>query len=117
MAIASAMNLVNALRMDGDESFVGRSAFGRVLAVLVPALLYVAAIGGIEIGPLKVHGLGLYVASALFLAGFMIVIGREAIWKALLVAGVVPVFAFVLFERWFKVALPKGPLEAWLGLA
>jgi hypothetical protein len=23
---------------------------------------------------------------------------------------------FVLFEVWFKLPLPKGPLEAWLGL-
>jgi hypothetical protein len=22
---------------------------------------------------------------------------------------------FVVFERWFLVPLPKGPLEAWLG--
>jgi len=28
----------------------------------------------------------------------------------------VPVVFFVLFEIWFKVPLPKGPLEAALGL-
>jgi hypothetical protein len=22
---------------------------------------------------------------------------------------------FVIFERWFYVQMPKGPLEAWLG--
>jgi putative tricarboxylic transport membrane protein len=27
----------------------------------------------------------------------------------------VPVVAFLVFERWFLVPMPKGPLEAWLG--
>jgi len=27
----------------------------------------------------------------------------------------VPIVTFVIFERWFLVPMPKGPLEAWLG--
>ena len=27
----------------------------------------------------------------------------------------VPVIAFVVFEEWFLVPMPKGPLEDWLG--
>jgi len=27
----------------------------------------------------------------------------------------VPLVTFVVFERWFLVPMPKGPLEAWLG--
>jgi len=27
----------------------------------------------------------------------------------------VPLFFFLVFERWFLVALPKGPLEAYFG--
>jgi hypothetical protein len=27
----------------------------------------------------------------------------------------VPVAAFVIFEQWFLVPMPKGPLEEWLG--
>jgi hypothetical protein len=27
----------------------------------------------------------------------------------------IPVATFVIFERWFLVPMPKGPLEAWLG--
>jgi hypothetical protein len=27
-----------------------------------------------------------------------------------------PVIAYLIFERWFLVPLPKGPLEEWLGL-
>jgi hypothetical protein len=26
-----------------------------------------------------------------------------------------PLVVFVVFERWFLVPLPKGPVEAWLG--
>jgi hypothetical protein len=37
-------------------------------------------------------------------------------WPAVLgVALAVPVVAFVVFERWFLVPMPKGPLEIWLG--
>jgi putative tricarboxylic transport membrane protein len=27
----------------------------------------------------------------------------------------VPLITFLVFEKWFLVPLPKGPLEAWLG--
>jgi hypothetical protein len=27
----------------------------------------------------------------------------------------VPLITFVVFEQWFLVPLPKGPIEAWLG--
>jgi hypothetical protein len=27
----------------------------------------------------------------------------------------VPVATFLIFERWFLVPMPKGPLETWLG--
>jgi hypothetical protein len=27
----------------------------------------------------------------------------------------VPLVTFVVFERWFLVPLPKGPIEYWLG--
>ena len=117
MAIASMVNLVAAIRTEGDDSFVGRSELARVFAVLVPSIIYVALIGGIGIGPVDIPGLGIYVASFLFIAAFMATIGKEPIWKALLVGMLVPIAAFFMFEIWFKVALPKGPLEVWLGLA
>lgn len=73
LAGASIMNLIRALADKGaaDEAFVLDTQFLRVLAVLVPTTLYVGAIGGIEIGPLKIPGLGIYLASAIFVAGFM----------------------------------------------
>jgi hypothetical protein len=45
----------------------------------------------------------------------MIAVGRENLFKAIGVAILVPIVLFFMFEKWFLVPLPKGPLEAWLG--
>jgi putative tricarboxylic transport membrane protein len=55
------------------------------------------------------------VAAAIFILGFMLLIGRENFFKAVTVSIGVPLMLFFVFERWFLVPLPKGPLEAWLG--
>ena len=118
MAGASAINLLRAvLRMEpeADGTFVSRRAFGRVLAVLVPTVVYVALIGGVSLGPIEVPRLGIYVASGIFMFAFMIAIGRENPFKAAGVAAALPFALFLMFEKWFLVPLPKGPLEAWLG--
>jgi hypothetical protein len=108
MAIASLINLVSAAlgrTSDGSSTFVSAQAFGRVLAVLVPAIIYVAL----------VQYIGIYVASALFIFVFMMIVGRERLLRALGVGLVVPLILFFMFEIWFLVPLPKGPLETWLG--
>jgi hypothetical protein len=102
------------LRQNGDEVFVTARPFGRVLAVLVPSIVFVAIIGGVSLGPVSLPGLGIYVASAIFIFFFMIVVGRENPFKAICVSVLVPLVLFFLFEKWFLVPLPKGPLEAWL---
>ena len=89
--------------------------FGRVLAVLLPSIVYVALIGGLSLGPVEVPGIGIYVASAIFICGFMLAIGREGVLKSVGVSVAVPFALFLMFEKWFLVPLPKGPLEAWLG--
>lgn len=107
LATASAVNLVKAVvgsRGDGG-SFVTRGSFLRVLAVLIPTIAYVFAM----------NWLGLYVSSALFITLFMLAIGREGLLRAVLVGVAVPLFFFFMFEKWFLVPLPKGPLEAVLG--
>ena len=43
----------------------------------VPSLIYVMLIGGLSFGPIELPGLGIYVASALFIAGFMVGIRRR----------------------------------------
>jgi uncharacterized membrane protein len=118
MGVASLVTLAQAVRgktAGAAESFVSVVGFGRVLAVLVPSILYVMLIGGLNIGPVAIPGLGLYVASAIFITLFMIVFGKDNPLKAIAVGVFVPVVLFLMFETWFKVPLPKGPLEAMLG--
>jgi hypothetical protein len=116
LAVASLINLMAALRGHGaGEIFVSLRPFGRVLAVLVPSLVYVGLIGGVAIGPIEVPRLGIYVASAIFILVFMVAVGRENPLKAIAVSVAIPVLLFLMFEKWFLVPLPKGPLETWLG--
>jgi hypothetical protein len=77
----------------------------QVLAVVVPTAVYVAIIPFI----------GIYVASAFLIGAFMLVVGRYAWWYVLPVAIGVPLATFLMFERWFLVPLPKGPLENLFG--
>jgi putative tricarboxylic transport membrane protein len=59
--------------------------------------------------------LGLYLSGALYLAAYMRWIGRHRWITTLLVAIAIPVVTFLIFEVWFLVPLPKGPLETRLG--
>ncbi len=118
MGVASLVNLMRAIgdRAAGDDTFVSTPAFGRVLTVLIPSLAFIALIGGVSLGPIALPGLGIYVASAIFITGFMLMVGRENLFKAVAIGVAVPVVTFIMFERWFLVPLPKGPLESLLGL-
>ncbi len=118
MGIASLVTLFQALRGSfpgGDDSFVSVVGFGRVLTVLIPSVFYVMLIGGVNLGPIGIPGLGLYVASAIFITLFMIFIGKDNPLKSALVGIGIPLTLFFMFEKWFQVPLPKGPLEAMLG--
>jgi putative tricarboxylic transport membrane protein len=89
----------------GDGLFVTWPQLRLVLSVLLPTAVYVAAIPFI----------GLYVASAVLVAWFMIRLGGFRWWVAAASGLATALVAFVVFEEWFLVALPKGPAEAWLG--
>jgi len=58
---------------------------------------------------------GLYVAAMLFMGVYMRWIGRYGWIPVVLLSVLFPVLTFVVFEKWFLVPMPKGPLEAWLG--
>jgi putative tricarboxylic transport membrane protein len=92
-------------RKQAAESFVTRDQLRRVLQVFVPTLAFC----------LLTQWLGLYVASFLLIASFMIFVGRIAAWKSLLTALVFSVAMFVTFQIAFDVIMPKGPLEGLLG--
>ena len=81
--------------------FVDRLQFKRVMSVMLPAAVYVAAVAF----------LGLYVGSAIYIALFMVVLGKYPAWKSVLVAVLVNALFFLMFEVWFKVPLYKGTLE------
>jgi len=108
LSTASIAILLKAVMGRGDglsEAFVSRPAFMRVLTVLLPAIAYVGA----------VQFLGIYSASGAFILFFMIFVGGESVLRAVSVGLAVPIFFFFMFEKWFLVPLPKGPIEALLG--
>src|SRR5512140_3800179 len=74
-------------RQQEGASFVTRDQLRRVLQVFVPTVLFCLAM----------QWLGLYVASFLLIAGFMIWVGKIAAWKSLLTAFVFSVSMFVTF--------------------
>ncbi|MGB3289971.1 MAG: tripartite tricarboxylate transporter TctB family protein [Burkholderiaceae bacterium] len=87
------------------EVFVTWDRFRLVLLVLLPTGLYV----------LLIQFLGIYVASALFIGGFMRLLGKIGWLKTVLVSVGVNVLLFWMFEVQFMVPLPKGPIEALFG--
>ena len=76
------------------------------MSVVIPTTVYV----------LVVPWIGIYVASALLIAVFMKWFGRYGWGLTLTIALGVSVITYVMFEKWFLVPLPKGPIEDLLGL-
>ena len=103
---SSAINLWNGLREDNDELFAEWEQLRQVLSVVIPTAIYVGAM------PFT----GLYVASIIFIAWFMRWLGKYPWLTVLAVALGMPIVTYFIFERWFLVPLPKGPVEEWLGL-
>jgi putative tricarboxylic transport membrane protein len=85
--------------------FATREELSRVVTMLVPIVIFVALVATI----------GLYVAGALLIGWFMARHGRYAPAATAAVSIGVPLLLFLVFERWFLVPLPKGPLETLLG--
>ena len=105
LVLTAAALMVQAWRRGSTKPFVGRDRLKPVLIVLVPAVALV----------LLTAFVGLYVASALYMGGYMRWVGAHR-WSTVAALAIgVPLVTFVIFERWFLVPMPKGPLEAWLG--
>ena len=104
--IASAVNLWNTLRDDDGALFAEWGQLRQVFSVVIPTGIYVAAMPFI----------GLYLASMIFIAWFMRWLGKYE-WPIIAAISLgMPIVTYFIFERWFLVPLPKGPIEAWLGL-
>lgn len=114
IAISALVILYTALRMgpeEGGTPFVEWGQLKMVLTIMIPSVIYVALIDN------PWFSLGIYVPSALFIAAFMRFLGKYGWLKIAAVSVGVVVAFFLMFEVWFQVPLPKGPLEAALGFA
>ena len=109
ICIASLVNIYAAIAKPDRAPFVKWGQLRMILIVMVPCVIYVALI----VNPWLT--LGIYVASALFIAFFMRYLGKYGWAKIVAVSLGTTVAFFVMFEVWFKVPLPKGPLEAAFG--
>ncbi len=104
--ISCIINIYSAIALpETGRLFAEWSQLRRVLSVLVPTAVYVAVI------PYT----GIYVASALLVGLFMRWFGHYNWAIVIAVSILVPVANFLMFELWFLVPLPKGPLETLLG--
>lgn len=103
--IASVFNLIQARGEPGEGRFADWEQLRKVFSVVAPTAVYVAVIPWI----------GIYFSSMLLIAFFMKRLGNYGWHLIAAIAVGVPLVAFVVFERWFLVPLPKGPVEAWLG--
>jgi hypothetical protein len=92
-------------KRDRDVVFAEGEQASLVLAMLWPMVVYVVLI----------FGIGIYFASALLIGYFMRRYGKYGWAAAGAVSVGVPLVFFVVFERWFLVPLPKGPVERMLG--
>ena len=90
---------------DGKEVFAEKHEFNLMLLMLVPTAIFTAAI----------FVMGIYVASLIFIAAFMVWQGKYSYFKSIAVGTSISAALFVLFEIWFLLPLPKGLLETWLG--
>lgn len=107
MFIASAVTMVTNLvtRSPDRSSFVEYDQLTLVLKVFIPTVIFVV---------LTMY-IGIYISGFLFISLFMIWLGKYPLYRVLPIAIGVPLVLFVVFEIWFLVPLPKGPVEAWLG--
>jgi hypothetical protein len=106
--LSSSITLYQAAVVDKKkktESFVDKEPLKQVLAVLLPAIVFV----------LGVQLIGIYVSSLIYIAVFMVWLGKYPLWKAATVSLGVTVALYLMFEYWFQVPLPHGswinPLE------
>jgi putative tricarboxylic transport membrane protein len=105
MVVTCAVILAQAALGGRTKSFVSREQLGPVLKVLWPATAAVVLM----------HFVGLYVASALYMGFYMRWVGRHSWVMVVVIALGVSIGSFLVFEKWFLVPMPKGPLEQWLG--
>lgn len=102
-AVVGIQSLVR--RRRDAQVFVQRDQLKQIMVILLPSTVYV----------LGIQYIGIYLSSAAFIALFMKFVGRYSWLRGIAVGVGVSVISFLLFEVWFTIPLPKGPLENLLG--
>jgi putative tricarboxylic transport membrane protein len=106
IVVGSAINLFNAWTgIPASRLFATWGELRKVMSVVIPTGIYVIAV------PL----LGIYVSSILLIAVFMKWLGRYGWFPVLAISFGVPLLFFIVFERYFLIPLPKGPVEDFIG--
>jgi len=105
IVLSSVMNMNSARAIDGEREFATWHQLKQVLAVIIPTTVYVFVL------PYT----GIYIASMVLIGGFMMWLGKYPLYKAIIYGVGVPVGIYFMFEKWFLVPLPKGPVETMLG--
>jgi hypothetical protein len=106
VVIAAIVTLYQEITATGSRKiFADWHQLKQVLSVAIPTLVFI----------IMIAFLGIYVSSVALIAYFMLVISSFSYLRTALIAILVPLITFIVFEKWFLVALPKGPIERMLG--
>ena len=104
--LASVLNLLAAASQSPQKVFADWSQLTSVVSVVIPTAVYVVAVPWV----------GIYAASLVLITVFMIWLGRYSAMKSAAVAICTIVSIYLMFEKWFLVPLPKGPIEDFFNL-
>jgi putative tricarboxylic transport membrane protein len=88
-----------------DTAFARVDELKQVGAIAIPTAVFIAVI----------PFLGVYLAGAMLIAGFMRRIGGYGWLLSVGTGAAIMVAFFIVFEIWFLVSMPKGPIETALG--
>ena len=103
--VVAVQTLLGWKKSENVEPFVTFSQLRLMMTILIPTSLFV----------LGVVLIGFYVSSVFFISSFMIWQGKYSHLKSALVGLCVSGALFLLFDVWFLLPLPKGPIETFFG--
>ena len=103
--VVAVQTLLGWKKSENVEPFVTYSQLRLMMTILIPTSLFV----------LGVVLIGFYVSSVLFISTFMVWQGKYSPLKSALVGLCVSGALFLLFDVWFLLPLPKGPIETFFG--
>jgi putative tricarboxylic transport membrane protein len=107
IVIASMINLLRVpFEVKPGTLFAEWPQLRQVLSVAIPTAVYVVVI----------PWTGLYIASLVLIAGFMMWLGKYRAPFSIGLSFVMIVAIYLTYEKWFLEPLPKGPIEDLLGL-